>query len=69
MKGENLFSQAMLVMLLPSAIAYPGGKFAKTLEEIKIKARGISPITGPDDSDELIGDLVTPGPTSDTGKV
>ena len=71
MKSDNLFSQAMLVMLLPSAIAYPGGKMAKTLEDIKmkVKARGVSPIQGPDDSNELIGDLVKPGPTSDIGKV
>jgi hypothetical protein len=69
MKHEDLISQAMLVMLLPGAMAYPGGKLAKTLEEIKMKARGISPITGPDDSDELIGDLVKPGPSTDVGKV
>jgi hypothetical protein len=69
MKYENIIKQAMLAVIIPTVIAYPGGKMMKTLAEIKIKARGLSPITGPEDSSEMIGDLVTPGPTTTIGKV
>jgi hypothetical protein len=68
MKFEGIYIHALLLLGIS---AYPGGKLSKTLEDIKIKihSRGISPNTGPDDSFELIGDLVTPGPTSNVGKL
>jgi len=71
MKYEDLLTQAMLAILIPGVAAYPGGKMAKTLEDIrlKVKARGLAPINSVEDSDEMIGDLVTPGPTSTVGKV
>jgi hypothetical protein len=69
MRWENVFVQAMVATLLPGAEAYPGGKMTKLLDDIKVVARGLAPIDSPQDSNELIGDLVTPGPTSTVGQV
>jgi hypothetical protein len=71
MKYDGIYVHSLFATLLLGVSAYPGGKLAKTIEDIKIKvhARGVSPITGSDDSFELIGDLVTPGPTSSVGKL
>jgi hypothetical protein len=69
MRWENAFTQAVFAILLTGAEAYPGGKMTKLLDDIKIVARGLAPIEGPQDSNELIGDLVTPGPTSPVGQV
>jgi hypothetical protein len=70
MKLDTLYTTSVLLTLFSSTYGYPGGKhggFAKTLNEIK--KRAAAPITGPLDSNELIGDLATVGPQSDVGKV
>jgi hypothetical protein len=67
MKFDDIITQAMLAILLPGVFAYPGGRMAKTLQEIK--ARGLAPIDSVEDSNEMIGDLVSPGPTTPIGQV
>jgi hypothetical protein len=44
-----------------------GAAWAKKLAEIKLKARADAP-DGVEDSDEMIGDLVSPGPTTPVGQ-
>lgn len=55
-------------LFISSISAYPrGGDWNEKLAQIK--ERAASPIRGPDDSSELIGDLVTVGATTPVGKV
>ena len=65
MKFTNiLLSSAMATTIL----AYPGaGKWKQTLAELQ--RRAAAPIDSPEDSTELLGDLVSPGPTTPVGKV
>jgi hypothetical protein len=65
MKFTNiLFSSAIASTIL----AYPGtGKWKQTLAELQ--RRAATPIDSPEDSNELLGDLITPGPTTPVGKV
>jgi hypothetical protein len=65
MKGLAVFISAGLLALLPHIAAHPG--FRKHIAEIQ--ARAAAPISGPEDSNELLGDLISPGPTTDVGKV
>jgi hypothetical protein len=58
-----------------SANAFPGWN-NRTLLELQKRAnfsiaadQGLSPIRGPYDSDELIGDLIQPGPITRVGQV
>lgn len=67
MKWDDIITQAMLAILLPGVVAYPGGRMAKNLQIIK--ARAAAAIDSVEDSDEMIGDLVTPGPTTPVGQV
>ena len=52
-------------MLFPSAIAFPG--YGKVLADMQ--KRAAAPIDSVEDSNEMIGDLVSPGPTSTVGQV
>jgi hypothetical protein len=58
---------ASLAILPYSVISYPGGKFKEAIAEIQ--ARAAAPITSPNDSNELLGDLVSLGPSTTVGKV
>jgi hypothetical protein len=58
---------AILSVLPVSVVSFPGGKFKEAIAEIQ--ARAAAPITSPEDSNELIGDLVSPGPSTTVGKV
>jgi hypothetical protein len=58
-----------------TANAFPGWN-NRTLLELRKRAnltsqvdQGISPIRGPYDSDELLGDLISPGPSTRVGQV
>ena len=57
--------QAVLTALLPLVFGFPG--YRKALADIK--ARAAAPITSVEDSNEMIGDLVSPGPTTPVGQV
>jgi hypothetical protein len=67
MKLKNILLHSALASLIPAALAHPGHKWAAKLKEIQ--ERAARPVDGPDDSSELLGDLVTPGPTTPVGKV
>lgn len=70
MKLDIIYTSSVLLTLFSNTNGYPGGKgggFAKTINEIR--ERAAAPITGPLDSDELIGDLLTVGAKSDVAKV
>jgi hypothetical protein len=67
MKINNILLHSALATLIPVALAHPGQKWAAKLKEIQ--ERAARPVDGPDDSSELLGDLVTPGPSTAVGKV
>jgi hypothetical protein len=58
-------------VLATSSFAHPGSKWTKKMAEIEaeITKRAATPIDSPEDSNELLGDLVTPGPSTPVGKV
>jgi hypothetical protein len=60
-----------LVLLLQNlqsfSFAFPSKDWKASIAEIR--ERAAAPITSPDDSNELIGDLLSPGPTSPVGEV
>ncbi|TID18868.1 class II peroxidase [Venturia nashicola] len=54
--------------LATTVLAYPGaGKWKKTLSELQ--RRTATPVDSPEDSNELLGDLLTTGPTTSVGKL
>lgn len=54
--------------LATTILAYPNaGKWKQTLAELQ--RRAATPIDSPEDSNELLGDLLTPGPSTPVGKV
>jgi hypothetical protein len=66
------FSALLLGSVLASAsLAHPGSKWAKKMVELEaeITKRAATPIDSPEDSNELLGDLIKPGPTTPVGKV
>lgn len=71
MKTDN----TLLALLLASAVAArPGSKWAGKFKELQQAAvefdkRAPSAIRGPNDSDEMIGDLASPGPQTAIGQV
>lgn len=69
MKFINILLSSALATTI---LAYPGagkgaGKWKQTLAELQ--RRAATPIDSPEDSNELLGDLLTPGPTTPVGKV
>lgn len=65
MKFMNI---ALSSALATTILAYPGaGKWKNTLSELE--RRAATPIDSPEDSNELLGDLLTAGPTTPVGKV
>jgi Peroxidase len=65
MKANHLLLAA-LAGLLQSASGYPAGGWAALLRGIQQKAA--DPNTGPSDSSEMIGDLISPGAITPIGK-
>jgi hypothetical protein len=63
MKSFLICVHAGLSVVLPYVTAYPG--LGKQMAEIQ--ARAAAPIMGPEDSDELLGDLASP--TTPVGQV
>jgi hypothetical protein len=58
-------------VIFSGAVAHPGNQWKEKLVQIEaeVARRAARPVDGPDDSSELLGDLVKPGPTSPLGKV
>jgi hypothetical protein len=54
-----------------ASLAHPGSKWAERMEEIEVEVqrRAARPVDGPEDSNELLGDLIKPGSNSPIGKV
>jgi hypothetical protein len=67
MKAYNISINVTFMALLSSTLAFPGAGWKRKMEEIK--ARAAAPITGVEDSNEMLGDLVTPGPVTPVGQV
>ncbi|KAF2673131.1 heme peroxidase [Microthyrium microscopicum] len=65
MKTDSILFRIALFTLLGSTSAFPG--WAKQLEEIKRRDTG-GAVDSAQDSTELLGDLVSPGPQTDVGK-
>jgi hypothetical protein len=66
---DGFFTRAALVafLLTGETLAHPGQAWARKLREIQ--ERAAAPISSPEDSFEMIGDLVTPGPVTPMGQV
>jgi hypothetical protein len=65
MKFTNILLSSVMATTI---LAYPGaGKWKQTLAELQ--RRAAAPIDSPEDSTELLGDLISPGPTTPVGKV
>jgi hypothetical protein len=62
----NHFLLAVIASLLKTTTSYPAGGWTALMNEIRQK--GIDPNTGPNDSFELIGDLISPGVTTPVGQ-
>jgi hypothetical protein len=67
MKFSNTLLGSAIATAIPGALAHPGAVWRQKLAEIE--RRGLAPIDSPEDSNELLGDLITPGPTTPVGKV
>jgi hypothetical protein len=65
--SDLLASLAILSATVPETLAHPGSVWKERLAEIQ--ARAARPVDGPDDSSELLGDLVTLGPNTKVGKL
>jgi hypothetical protein len=67
MTARTSYLLLALTMLWGFTFAFPGGNWRASIAEIR--ARAAAPITSPDDSNELIGDLLSPGPNTTVGQV
>jgi hypothetical protein len=65
MRANHLLLAA-IASLLKTATSYPSGGWTALMNEIQQK--GIDPNTGPNDSSEMIGDLISPGATTPVGQ-
>jgi hypothetical protein len=70
MKFSVILLGSAIASALPGTLAHPGSKWAKKMVEVEaeISRRAATPIDSPEDSNELLGDLVTPGPSTPVGK-
>jgi hypothetical protein len=71
MKFGTVLLSSAIASALPGTLAHPGSQWAKKMTEIEaeIVKRAAAPDNSPEDSNELLGDLVKPGPTTPVGKV
>jgi hypothetical protein len=60
-----LASSAVATTILPCVLAYPGSHYGNLLETIRKREAP----DGPEDSDELLGDLLTVGAVTPVGQV
>jgi hypothetical protein len=67
MKTVHILVHICLMVLLRSTMAFPGAAWKTKMAEIK--ARAAAPITSVEDSNEMLGDLVSPGPVTPVGQV
>jgi hypothetical protein len=67
MRFSSILLSSAIVTFIPGTLAYPGTEWKQKLSELQ--ERAARPVDGPDDSSELLGDLVTPGATTPVGKV
>jgi hypothetical protein len=67
MKTSDMLASLALLSAVPETLAHPGSVWKERLAEIQ--ARAARPVDGPNDSSELLGDLVMPGPTTPVGKL
>ena len=63
----SLLGTVALLSYIPETLAHPGSGWKAKIAEIQ--KRGARPADGPDDSSELLGDLVSPGPKTDVGRL
>jgi hypothetical protein len=67
MKSHYLIVESCLLSLAAVTLAFPGNGWKAKLGELR--ERAAAPINSVEDSDELLGDLISPGPSSLVGKV
>lgn len=67
MRVSDFLASLAILSALPETFAHPGNFWKEKL--VEIQARAARPADGPDDSSELLGDLVNPGPKTQTGKL
>ena len=58
MRVSDLLASVVLVASVPTTVAFGGAAWKATIADIK--ARAARPVDGPNDSNELLGDLVSP---------
>jgi hypothetical protein len=66
MRVNNFVLQAVMASILQTSLGYPAGEWNAKFQEIQ--ARGVDPNTGPNDSSEMIGDLIYPGAITPVGQ-
>jgi hypothetical protein len=63
----TLLGSLALISALPEALAHPGSAWKAKVAEIQ--KRAARPARGADDSSELLGDLINPGPRTEVGRL
>ena len=67
MKSHSLIVQSCLMTLVAFTLAFPGEGWKAKLGELR--ERAAAPINSIEDSNEMLGDLISPGPSTPVGKV
>jgi hypothetical protein len=67
MKTHTILGRVVLMMFMSSALGFPAGSWTTMMAEIR--ERAAAPITSAEDSNEMVGDLISPGPTTPVGQV
>ena len=67
MRVSDFLASLAILSAVPETLAHPGNFWKEKLPEIQ--ARAARPARGADDSSELLGDLVKPGPRTEVGKL
>jgi hypothetical protein len=67
MKPHSLLLQSSLLTFVVSSLAFPGEGWKARLGELR--ERAAAPIDSVEDSNELLGDLISPGPSTPVGMV
>jgi hypothetical protein len=68
MRVSNLLASVAFFATIPETLAHPGNGWKDKLK-VEIQARAARPAKGNDDSSELLGDLVKPGPRTTNGRL
>lgn len=67
MRVSGLLASLAILSAVPESLAYPGSFWKGKL--VEIQARATRPAEGPNDSNELLGDLILPGPRTEVGSL